>query len=260
MEHKLHHGDCLKAMHDIPSRSVDCVIADPPYGTTNCAWDSVIPLPTMWGHLKRIIKPRGAIVLFSAQPFTSALIMSNVEGFKYCWVWDKVSTPSFLLAKIKPMVRHEDICVFGDGAINYYPVMKPRAVARRIGGYRTQEVNERSTNPYPDDGKIRISTEEFPGSILTFSNADHNNRYHPTQKPIALLNYLVSTYSKEGDTVLDFTMGSGTTGVACERLQRNFIGIELDEGYYNVAKRRIEQATSQLHLFSMEGAGNGDDE
>lgn len=253
MNPSLFQGDCLEVMRTLPDKSVDAVICDPPYGTTACAWDSVIPLGAMWVELKRLIKPRSPVVLFAAQPFTSALVMSNVEWFKYCWVWDKVSTPSFLLAKIKPMVRHEDICVFGDGAVNYYPVMKPRAVARRIGGYRTQEVNERSTNPYPDDGKIRVSTEEFPGSILTFSNANHNDRHHPTQKPVALLSYLVSTYSKEGDTVLDFTMGSGTTGIACARLQRNFIGIELDEGYYEVAERRIEQAASQLHLFNMEG-------
>ena len=249
MDYHLYNGDCLEVMETLPDKSIDAVITDVPYGTTACAWDSVIPLDAMWGQLKRLIKPRGAILLFAGQPFTSALVMSNIGWFKYTWIWDKVLGAGFQVAKYRPMMRHEEICVFGKGAVNYYPIMKPRAVARQSGGYMKKNTPQSSSPLAHKDERTRLSTEEYPVSLLTFSNAARGASEHPTQKPVALMSYLVSTYSREGDTILDFTMGSGSTGVACMQLQRNFVGVEKDHVYFEVARRRIEESTAQLHLF-----------
>ncbi len=242
--HTLYHGDCLDILPTLPAQSVDAIIADPPYGTTACKWDSVIPLDAMWRELRRVIKPRGAVVLFAAQPFTSALVMSNAACFKYAWVWDKRLGVGFQIAKFRPMMRHEDICVFGQGAINYYPEMIERSKPRMVGGYGA---GKSPTSPLAyQDGVKRISTHAFPTSIIEVSNANRADSVHPTQKPVDLLRYLIRTYTTAGETVLAFTMGSGTTGVAALQEGRHFVGIELDAGYFDIAKRRIEQVQPAL--------------
>ena len=233
---RLIHGDCLEVMVDIPDGSVDAVIADPPYGTTACKWDSVIPLGPMWEQLKRVIKPNGAIVLFCTQPFTSTLITSNLSWFKYCWIWDKKRGKGHLVCKYRPMQRTEDIAVFGQGAISYYPIMENRDKPRfQIEGGRRTEIMGGQPNP---DYKGKIVTHRHPTTVIEMSWSPTTS-LHPTQKPVPLMEYLIKTYTNEGETVLDFTMGSGTTGVACVKTKRNFIGIELDDGYFKIAEQRI---------------------
>lgn len=228
-------GDCLELMKDIPDGSVDMILADLPYGTTACKWDAVIPFEPLWEQYERVIKDNGAIVLFGSQPFTSALIMSNPRWFKYSWVWDKVKPSGFQIAKYRPMMRHEDVLVFGKGRINYYPIMTEREKVKKSKVYKRSDSSPLANN----DGKERVYTHKYPQSILTYSNANQRGKIHPTQKPVALFEYLIKTYTNEGETVLDNCMGSGTTGVACKNLNRNFIGIELDEGYFKIAKERI---------------------
>lgn len=199
---KLINGDCLEEMKKIPDGSVDAVITDPPYGTTACKWDTVIPFEPMWEELKRITKKNGAIVLFGSQPFTSALVMSNPKMFKYEWVWGKGRGTGFQIVKYKPLVSHENILIFGSGVINYNPQMRERE-------------------------KPRISKNKGTTRQMLISNGKE------------YMEYLINTYTNEGETVLDFTMGSGTTGVACKNLNRNFIGIELDRTYFDIAQKRI---------------------
>ena len=253
---KLMQGDCLERMKEIPDGSVDMVLTDPPYGTTACKWDSVIPLEPMWAQLKRVIKPKGAIVMTASQPFTTALISSNMKMFKYCWVWDKVKPSSGLHAKRQPLRQHEDIVVFGTGNAKYNPQLedakertdKPRA-ANNGEAFGGKVVLRQHSN----GGK------KYPRSVLAISNANQHGRVHPTQKPVALMEYLIKTYTQEGETVLDFTMGSGTTGVACVNTNRNFIGIELDEGYFKIAQDRINQAVININKqgFLFKGEPNG---
>jgi len=243
---KLIHGDCLKEMFDIPDNSVDMVCCDMPYGTTACKWDTVLPLDMLWHHYKRIVKNIGAIVLFSAQPFTTTLINSNLKWFKYQWVWNKVSKTDVFNAKNKPLRQHEDLCVFSSGTTANKSKRKmfynPQGVK---SGNRTNPQNRKAAGYM---GKARPSHKKehiyhgsnYPSSIIKFTNADRTNVVHPTQKPVALIEYLIKTYTNEGDTVLDNCMGSGTTGVACKNLNRDFIGIELDEKYFEIAKTRIE--------------------
>ena len=230
-------GDCLERMDEIESGSVDMVLADPPYGTTACKWDSVIPFDAMWEQLNRIIKPNGAIVLFGSEPFSSALRMSNIKNYKYDWKWDKVIGSGFQVAKYKPMIRSEDVCIFGTGGkVNYYPIKIKRD--KPIKGYA---VNNSLSNPLANaDKKVRTYTHKNPTNILEFKKV--KGTVHPTQKPVALMEYLIKTYTNEGETVLDFTMGSGSTGVACKNLGRKFIGIEMDEGYFKIAEDRIDAA------------------
>lgn len=234
-------GDCLELMKTIPDGSIDMVLTDPPYGTTACKWDSVIPFEPMWAELKRVIKPNGAIVLFGSEPFSSALRMSNIKQYKYDWIWDKVTAKGHLVAKIRPMQQTENISVFGSGKIKYLPIMVKRDSIRNdvsVEYSRTELVGGKTTKEMK-----KISREfKYPKNVLTFSNASQKDKLHPTQKPVALLEYLIKTYTQEGETVLDFTMGSGSTGVAARNLNRNFIGIELDEKYFNIAKERIECA------------------
>ena len=229
---KLLQGDCLELMKDIPDGSVDAIITDPPYGTTACKWDSVIPFEPMWAELKRIIKPNGAIVLFGSQPFTSALVMSNVKMFKYEWVWNKSLAGNGILAKKQPLKIHENVVVFNSNI--YIPEMR-KGKARWKGGIK----DKHGTFSNAEAPKV-WSDEYYPTSIIDISGAGmRSGRVHPTQKPVALMEYLVKTYTNEGETVLDFTMGSGSTGVACVNTNRNFIGIELDSEYFNIAKERI---------------------
>jgi len=229
-------GDCLERMKEIPDGSVDMVLADPPYGTTACKWDSVIPLEPMWEQLKRIIKPNGAIVMTASQPFTTTLIASNMEMFKYCWVWDKKKPGGIGFAKYQPMRVTEDVIVFSIGSARYFPQMIDRVTPKKSRNYKRSEMNNESLAAQSEN---TIYTKKYPKNIIESSNANQKGKSHPTQKPVALMEYLIKTYTLEGEAVLDFTMGSGTTGVACKNLNRNFIGIEKDETYFKIAQERI---------------------
>lgn len=241
-------GDCLELMKTIPDGSVDMVLTDPPYGTTACKWDSVIPFEPMWEQLKRIIKPNGAIVLFGSEPFSSALRMSNIKQYKYDWIWEKSNPANIALANIQPLKYHEIISVFYNKKCNYYKQMIPRD---ELGTKRLKNKNNpirfkgsdiQNKSGVSADYDINKYDENFknPSSVLKFKV--ERGKLHPTQKPVALLEYLIKTYTQENETVLDFTMGSGSTGVACKNTNRSFIGIELDEKYFNIARHRIESA------------------
>ena len=239
MNTKLIHGDCLEEMKKIPDGSIDLVLTDPPYGTTACKWDTCIPFEPMWEQLKRVTKKNGAIVLFGSQPFTSALVMSNPSFFKYSLVWVKTTPTGHLNANKRPMRLHEDILVFGGK--NYYP-QKSTGHKRKISTVKHKR-NSKKTDNYGAHGLTTYdSTVRFPTSVMTFKTDKQKCALHPTQKPVALMEYLIKTYTNENETVLDFTMGSGTTGVACKKLNRNFTGIELDKEYFEIAKKRIEQS------------------
>jgi len=231
-------GNCLERMKEIPTGSVDMVMADPPYGTTACKWDSIIPLDLMWEQLKRVIKPNGAIVITASQPFTTTLISSNMKMFKYCWVWEKSQATGFLNAWRMPLKATEDVCVFYSKPVTYNPQLTDKPI-------KNQRPVTASTKLSDCYGKRDLNTHKcppdksMPKTILRFNNAQGN--VHPTQKPVALMEYLIKTYTNEGETVLDFTMGSGTTGVACANLNRNFIGIELDSEYFKIAEKRINE-------------------
>ena len=243
---KLIHGDCLEEMKKIPDGSIDMVLTDPPYGTTACKWDTVIPLEPMWEQLKRVIKTDGAIVMTASQPFTSVLIMSNIKMFKYCWVWEKDNSSNFFAAKFQPLNNTEDIVVFSRGGCNNgtkNPVFyNPQGVThvniectngKNVGGL----VGVAHKTAMTEGRRYKQTISGYPFKTLKFKR--DSNKVHPTQKPVALMEYLIKTYTNETETVLDFTMGSGTTGVACKNLNRGFIGIELDETYFNIAKERI---------------------
>ncbi len=243
---RLIHGDCLEKMKDIPDKSIDMILCDLPYGTTACKWDVVIPFEPLWEQYKRIIKDRGAIVLFGSEPFSSYLRMSNIKMFKYDWVWDKKKPSTGLHAKIMPLKDYENISIFNSKI--YFPVMddakervdKPR-VANNGQVFGGSEILRQHTN----------NGLSYPRAIIKkFTNANQNNRLHPTQKPVALLEYLIKTYTLEGETVLDNCMGSGSTGIACINTKRNFIGIEKDDKYFEIAKKRIEEhlTTAQPNL------------
>jgi len=225
----IYHGDCLEVMRGIPEGSVDMVLADPPYGTTACKWDTIIPLEPMWEQLKRIVKPNGAIVMTASQPFTSALVMSNVKMFKYCWVWQKRTSANVGAARFQPMKVHEDVVVFGG---KYKPQMATGKMRMRGGKAANGTANGAMPAVYyPSD-------QYYPVSILDIKT---ERGLHPTQKPVALMEYLIRTYTNPDETVLDFTMGSGTTGVACVKLSRKFIGIEIEEKYCEIAANRLRQ-------------------
>lgn len=239
---QLLHGDCLELLQNIPDKSIDMILTDPPYGITACKWDSVIPIAPLWEQLNRIIKDNGAIVLFGMEPFSSALRMSNIKNYKYDWVWDKKLATGFINAKRQPLRRIENIIVFYKTQCCYYPIM-------RKGVKRLKGTNEpHSLDKIYGDIKAakKINDEYYPTSILEFSNANRTGNLHPTQKPVALLEYLIKTYTLENETVLDFTMGSGSTGVACVNTNRDFIGIELDDRYFRIAKDRIEAAQKEV--------------
>ena len=232
-------GDCLERMKEIPDGSVDMILTDPPYGTTACKWDSIIPLEPMWEQLKRIIKPNGAIVMTASQPFTTTLIASNMKMFKYCWVWDKKVGTGFLNAKRQPLRCCEDVVVFYKKPPTYTPQMRLgfKPYECKQGATKTQNYGKQTGATTVSDGS------RYPLNLVSF-NRD-GSKQHPTQKPVALMEYLIKTYTNENETVLDFTMGSGSTGVACVNTNRDFIGIELDETYFNIAKQRIETTVTQ---------------
>jgi DNA modification methylase len=231
----LMHGDCLELMKSIPDGSVDMVLTDPPYGTTQCKWDSVIPFEPMWEQLKRVTKKNGAIVLTASQPFTSALIMSNVKMFKYCWVWEKGKGTGFLNAKKQPIRCLEDVVVF----YQKQPSYSPQGLIEGCFDTARKSKNKSTKGQMYGSQKYYGASAygNYPRQLLKFSGV--HKPLHPTQKPVALMEYLIKTYTNEGETVLDFTMGSGTTGVACVNTGRNFIGIELDDDYFEIAKDRI---------------------
>ena len=221
-------GDCLERMKEIESGSVDMILTDPPYSITACKWDSIIPLEPMWEQLKRIIKPNGAIVMTAAQPFTTALIASNMKMFKYCWVWKKSKPTGHLNAKKQPLRTYEDVVVFYDNQCIYNPQgIKPT----------DKVVSRTNRGNYGECSKTtRQTVTNYPRNIIEFPSVDG---VHQTQKPVALMEYLINTYTNEGETVLDFASGSFTTGVACKNLNRKFIGIELDDHYFEIGKIRI---------------------
>lgn len=231
-------GDCLERMNEIQSGSIDMVLTDPPYGTTACKWDSIITLEPMWKQLKRIIKPNGAIVMTASQPFTSVLSCSNLPMLKESLVWEKTTATGHLNAKSKFMRAHEDILVFYSKPPTYNPQMThghERKVALRVD--RAEKISDCYGNQKGETSYD--STSRYPRSVIKTSTDKQKSKLHPTQKPVSLMEYLIKTYSNAGETVLDFTFGSGTTGVAAVNLGRKFIGIELDKGYFEIAKNRI---------------------
>ena len=251
--YKLYNGDCLEIMDRLIEEGVkvDCILTDPPYGTTACKWDTIIPFEGMWERLNKLIKPNGAIVLFGSEPFSSALRMSNIKNYKYDWVWNKKLAGNGILAKRQPLKIHEIVSVFNSKV--YYPQMTKGKMRKKLtNNLKISEINN-------GDGikcaKETYNDEYYPVSIQEFTLANlRKGRLHPTQKPTDLLEYLIKTYTNENELVLDFTMGSGSTGVACMNTNRKFIGIELDNNYFDIASKRIEEAF--FNAQNKEGAIN----
>jgi site-specific DNA-methyltransferase (adenine-specific) len=241
--------DCIEGMKLIDDRSIDLIITDLPYGTTKNKWDCIIPFDKLWGQYERIIKDNGAILLFSAQPFTTDLINSNRKLFRYDLVWDKVLSSGFLNAHKMPMRTHETICVFYKKPPKYNPIMEIRGKPRQKG--RNKNTTADGKTCYGDYGAIKsYNNEYFPKSILTFSNGNRKDgRIHSTQKPVPLIEYLIQTYSDIGDLVLDSCCGSCSTGIAAHRTRRNFIGFELDEYYYKLSKQRLDDEMAQMTIY-----------
>lgn len=240
--YKLYKGDCLEVMKKIPDSSVDMILCDLPYGTTNCRWDSVIPFDDLWAQYNRVTKENAAIVLFAAQPFTTKLIHSNLKDFKYNWYWIKRNATGHCFSKFQPMRKVEDICVF----YKKQPVYNPQGLTKlekpiiKIKKAKVDSV-------YKIDASENISKTEYtnyPKNIIEFKH--DKDKFHPTQKPVQLLEYLIKTYTNENETVLDNCMGSGSTGAACINTNRNFIGIELDDGYFKIATERIGNTLAEL--------------
>lgn len=246
-------GDCLEKMKEIPDKSIDMVLCDPPFGTTACKWDSVIPFEPMWLELRRITKEIAPILLFGSEPFSSNLRASNLAAFKYDWVWDKGVSGSFVQAKVMPLKTHEMVSVFSFGKKHpyYQPQMVKHDKPRRVGATNSDKTRT-GTIPIRGDQSVienKVYQDAYPKSIIYFSpRADRERGLHPTQKPTAFLEYLIKTYTLSGDSVLDFTMGSGSTGVAAKQLGRSFIGIEREPEYFEIAKRRIESAEINTDL------------
>ncbi len=238
---KLFHGDCLELMKQIPDGSVDLVLCDLPYGVTACKWDTVIPFAPLWEQYRRVAKPNAAIVLTASQPFTSALVMSNPLEFKYPWVWNKSKVTGVLNAKKQPLRNHEDVLVFYRRQPIYNPQgLVPFGKRQDIGLKQNGETSENyGALRRTEDGKYYRESTGYPRSVLTIASEGKN--VHPTQKPVALMEYLIKTYTNPGETVMDNCMGSGTTGVAAVRNGRFFIGMELDEGYFKIAQDRIQR-------------------
>tara|TARA_R110002074_G_scaffold221403_1_gene391996 strand:- start:108 stop:854 length:747 start_codon:yes stop_codon:yes gene_type:complete len=244
----LRHGECLEIMKSIPSGSIDAIITDPPYGTTACKWDSVIDFDLMWEQLNRIIKPNGAIVLFGSEPFSSALRMSNIKNYRYDWVWKKERLTNPMMVKKQAPRYTENISIFYKKQCLYNPQM-----------IRRKKENKRNNKPRVYKDQTKVDTEKYAERVLSGNNDliyqpnilefSMQRGLHPTQKPIKLMEYLIKTYTNENETVLDFTMGSGTTGVAAKNLNRNFIGIEMDDNYFKIATERINKEEDQTKLF-----------
>ena len=238
-------GDCLEKMRELSNNSIDCCLTDPPYGTTACKWDNIIPFKPMWDELDRIVKKNGAICLFGMEPFSSHLRISNLKMFKYDWIWRKNTASGFAIVRYQPMKSHEFIHVFSKERTNYYPQKVKSCVEGRKFN-RPNGIRKQTSSVHHANLKVRGENilKEFvnPRTVLEFKTVGNQNgkRFHPTQKPVDLLEYLIKTYTLENQTILDFTMGSGSTGVACKNLNRNFIGIENDEEIFNVAQERLK--------------------
>jgi DNA modification methylase len=233
---RLFNNDCLKVLPTIPNKSIDLILTDPPYGTTSCKWDSVIPFEPMWKELKRIIKDNGCIAVFGSEPFSSALRMSNIKQFKYDWYWNKKIPSGMAFAKYQPMRQLELISIFSKNKTNYYPQKILRDKPIKSGGIKKSET---APHNLPKGFKKEYKYKN-PINLIEFDKI-RNGSVHPTQKPVALLEYLIKTYTNQNDTVLDFTMGSGSTGVACKNTNRKFIGIEMDKNYFDIAEKRINE-------------------
>ena len=244
---KIYNMDCLEGMKLIDDKSIDMILCDLPYGMTACKWDSIIPFEPLWEQYERIIKDNGAIVLFGSQPFTSALVMSNPKWFKYEWIWDKHIPRNFINAKIMPMQKHENILIFGKGKITYNPQMikrdKPVKGKNYSKGNSVYKLNNDGT-----DNKERVYTHRYPDTIIEGKWEANAGKLHPTQKPVSLCEYLIKTYTNEGELVLDNCMGSGTTAIACINTNRNYIGFEISQEYCDIANERIKEHTRQVKL------------
>ena len=247
---KIYNEDCLEGMKRIPDGSVDMILCDLPYGTTACKWDEVIPFDLLWEQYERVIKDNGAIVLTASQPFTSALVMSNARWFKHSWVWHKKNAGNMLVAKYQPLKTTEDILVFSKKGerVNYYPILSYGHEDRS-----NEKAVEQKTDLYGKikgggfkHGNNKPADARYPKHIIEISNANQRGKVHPTQKPVPLFEYLIKTYTNEGETVLDNCMGSGTTAIACLNTNRNFIGFELDKGYFDIANERIDKHKREL--------------
>ena len=250
---KLIHGDCLEGMKKMADKSVDLILCDLPYGTTACNWDTIIPLKWMWIELKRIIKLNGIIILFGSEPFSSMLRNSNLEMYKYDWIWEKTRATGFAHTKNAPQKKHEIISVFSSGDIKHKGqpnrmTYNPQGLipyGKEVNGNKNCEADKNGHNfGRPSNKKYIQEFTNYPTSLLKI--ASEGSTVHPTQKPIELMKYLIRTYTNQNEAVLDFTMGSGTTGCACKELGRDFIGIEINKGYYDIAVNRINQTMESL--------------
>ena len=249
MNYNLLNGDCLQLMGTIPDNSVDMVLCDMPYGTTECKWDKTLDLTVVWTHINRITKNNAAICLFSAQPFTTILINSNLKNYRTEWIWEKPAATGFLNAKIQPLRAHENIIVFYRKKPTYNPQM--------THGHKRKTASRKEINSECYGKALQVqqydSTSRYPRDVIKFSSEKQSSNYlHPTQKPVALCEFFIKTYSNENDVILDFTMGSGTTGIACLNTNRKFIGIENDYKYFNLAQSRIEQHHNKLTIQTRE--------
>lgn len=251
-DYAIHHGDCLTVMPTLEAGSVDAIICDPPYGTSLCKWDAVIPFDLMWAHIKRLIKPSAPVVLFGSQPFTSALIMSNPKWFRYEWIWEKSRITGFLDVNRKPRAAHENVLVFCASAAPYHP-QKWQADPLFMDRRKTFSESPNNSQGYGAHykRKSRDDGSRYPLSIISIAS-NWAAGMHPTQKPVALMEYLIRTYTNEGDTVLDFTAGSFTTGVACLNTERRFIGIERDANYFAIGQERLAKAASSARQLELE--------
>jgi len=248
----LYLGDCLEVMKQIPDGSVDMILCDLPYGTTACKWDTVIPFEPLWEQYRRVAKRNAAIVLTASQPFTSALVMSNPSMFRHEWVWEKNRGSNFMNVKREPMKEHEVVLVFSAGGWTYNPQMQERKGSGKalVGKTKLCAVSPSEITRPGIKPKLRTMPElRVPSSVQRFNTACGADKFHPTQKPVALMEYMIRTYTNEGEVVLDNCMGSGTTGVACANTGRRFIGIELEPKYFDIACKRIEQAQKKAGLF-----------
>ena len=242
---KLYQGNCLEVMKEIPDKSVDMILCDLPYGTTQNKWDSVIPLDELWKQYNRIIKPNGAIVLTSHGIFTAQLMLSQPKQFKYKWIWEKSKATNFLNSKKQPLRKYEEVCVFYRKQPTYNPQMREGEPYNK--GFRKNQL----TGSYGDFSPVLVKSDggRYPVDIVYFKTAESEGEvYHPTQKPVDLLEYLIKTYTNESMIILDNCMGSGSTGVACINTNRKFIGIELDEGYFKIAEDRIHKANDEKEI------------
>jgi site-specific DNA-methyltransferase (adenine-specific) len=244
---KLKLGDCLEVLKTMPDNYVDLILTDPPYGTTACNWDIVIPFEPMWEQIWRVLKPNGACLLFGSEPFSSTLRISQIKYFKYDWIWHKSKPSGISTVKYMPMKNHEIISCFSKNTCSFFPIMEEREASsiKRLsqGTFKTWNTANSNLTGLNKTEKKQVPELRYPTTVKFFpSKSNNKENFHPTQKPVPLLEYLIKTYTNKGETVLDFTMGSGSTGVACVNTDRNFVGIEKDEKYFETAKQRIEEA------------------